>query len=187
MMQNFDMDATIVPKLQTAGKVGKFNDVGLLGLEHVFAKHGFDIIMRNPDNHGKGKCQCCKDGIVFSELRKNVKGKSAIRIPLRYDHISGGWWIDFIPMKNISDRDRAMFTSLVKMELHNTSSNIAKKLQKMDKMLADGSVLEAFQRKGLRPSKMHAVWSYCACARGIESDDNDHMSAALGKAAGRAG
>ena len=185
LMQNFDMDATIVPKLQTAGKVGKFNDVGLLGLEHVFAKHGFDIIMRNPDNHGKGKCQCCKDGIVFSELRKNVKGKSAIRIPLRYDHISGGWWIDFIPMKNISDRDYAMFTSLVKMELHNTSSNIAKKLQKMDKMLADGSVLEAFQRKGLKPSKMHAVWSYCACARGIESDDNEHMSAALGKAAGR--
>ena len=49
LMQNFDMDATIVPKLQTAGKVGKFNDVGLLGLEHVFAKHGFDIIMRRMD------------------------------------------------------------------------------------------------------------------------------------------
>jgi hypothetical protein len=58
----------------------------LFSVDDLYAKHGFNVLLRQPDFESGN-----------SELYRAASGNtSELRIPLRYDRENGGFWLDYM-------------------------------------------------------------------------------------------
>ena len=88
----------------------------LLSIDEPFKQHGFSLLLRS-ENHEGGVCEL---------YRPPTDNTPPIRIPIRYDHQNGGWWIDYVPIRyreHIRDEHRVLHARVQELSISNIGAN----------------------------------------------------------------